>query len=113
MKLEDYFSHREPSDGGLERLRARLAADEKPWLLKPQFALAVLVAGALAVSALLPWIQHSDEQREFARKFESIVLKAQTPPLLIDGEEPVQLAVGRDDVVVFVSAPQQTANAGR
>ncbi|MEE4296644.1 MAG: hypothetical protein V2J20_08525 [Wenzhouxiangella sp.] len=113
MKLEDYFSHREPLDGGLERLRARLAADEQPRKLMPRFALAGVIAMAITVSAVSPWIKHSQEQREFSRKLESAFLKAQTPPLMINGEEPVQLFVEREDVVVFVSAPQQTANSGR
>ncbi|TVS10142.1 MAG: hypothetical protein EA419_11400 [Wenzhouxiangella sp.] len=97
----DYFRVLEPPAGGLERLRRRIARPRPHPLLRPLVAFGSLALIAVLAGSVWTTYDAAQQERRAIAELETIFTSARLPPLTIDGVEPVELDLGRDDVLAF------------
>lgn len=101
MTTADYFRVLEPPAGGLERLRKRIAQPRHRRFLQPVMGCASLAVGAILLTSVWVTFDSARQEQQAIAELESIFTSARQPPLTINGTQPVELELGRDDLIAF------------
>ncbi|MGY6553533.1 MAG: hypothetical protein ACXIUM_03320 [Wenzhouxiangella sp.] len=95
------FRQLDPPAGGLERLQRRIARPQHHTAARPVFVLAGFALMAIVAGNLWASFEAARQERRGIAELQVIFISASLPTLTIDGKEPVQLDLGRDDVIAF------------
>ena len=98
----EYVRLLEPPSGGLTRLQRRLAKPRQRQVLRPLVAFASFGLMAILAGSVWTTFEAAERERQAINELESLFTSAILPPLTIDGLEPIQLEVDRDDLLVFL-----------